>query len=193
MRFQKHKQFGVHLFIFTLGLSYLGPTFFNSDHSQYRDIAYHWSVIKYLFCFSFGLVLFDFQKRYRQHFPKFTGLVFVQLIFLLICFNYTNLSRVEEFVALWTGAVIVTISSRSTLTKFVFENNFILFMGTVSYSFYLIHYPVLMYIDQLELGETTSFIFGLALTLIFSAMTFKLVEEPSVKFAKTITELFRKS
>lgn len=185
--FSKIRQFGIHIFIISLSIVFLGPIFFNFDYSKFRFISYHWSLLKYLFCFVFGLVLYQFQKNYKDQIPRLRGIIFLELMILLFCFICTDLLHAEEFTALWTGAVILVIASRSKTTRFFFENKFILFIGTISYSFYLLHFPVVMYLTTLELHPTAVFLLGLIITCILSYLSYKFIEEPFVKLGKTLS------
>ena len=99
----------------------------------------------------------------------------------------TDLFYIEEFMAVWTGALILVITSRSKTTRFFFENKFILFIGTVSYSFYLIHYTVIAYLNSLDLPLTEVFFLGLLITSVLSYVTYKFIEEPFIKLGKMIS------
>ena len=51
-------------------------------------------------------------------------------------------------------------------------------LGKVSYGLYLIHYPVLVAVDRLQLPGFILFLITLAATLVLAALSFNLFEEP---------------
>ena len=184
--FKKIKFFGLHLFFVSFSLALLGSEYLNFDHSSNREIVYHWSVVKYVFCFSFGYILYEFQKKYKSHLAKFNDVFLIELFILLICYICSRLPRHEEFIAVWTGALILFLQGRTQLGKLLFENKFMLFVGTISYSFYLIHYLILTILTQLNLNSFEIFFAGLILTLFLSNFCYKYIEKPCIDFGKKL-------
>lgn len=174
---KKIRGLGTHIFILSLSLALTLPAFINNIYTIMPHLSYHWSPIKYIFSFSFGLVLFHFEKLYKKHIPKFSGLILIELFVLLLSFVISFQKHEEEFITIWCGAIILVTSSRSNLSKLLFENPFIIYLGTVSYSFYLLHYPVLLFIKPLQLFPFFNFILGLVTTSLISCITYQFIEK----------------
>ncbi len=182
---RKNLMSGVHLFIFSLALSLMGTKFLSAHlYSQFNDISYHWSPVKYLFSFSFGLILHGFYKRFKNQIPLLSGIVLLELFLLLLCFIYSDLEHHEEFITLWTGAIIIIAQSRSNISKLLFENKVVIFFGTISYSFYLIHFPVLVIMRTLVSNSILVSVCSLLITIFVSYLTYRFIEKPFIRIGK---------
>jgi peptidoglycan/LPS O-acetylase OafA/YrhL len=103
--------------------------------------------------------------------------------------DYWNGSRLPYFWYTMTAAflamVVLSIALSSGLTRVLFENAPVVWLGTISYSIYLWHYPVSKFV-ALELGGATMprvqfGLFAFAATVAVSAISYYAVERPFMR------------
>ncbi len=145
---------------------------------MHMGLAYHWSAIKYILCFVSGILLWHLQKQYKNYFTKINFWVLPLLVLLMILFILGNLGNQEDFVALWTCALILALANRPIEAKIFFENRFVVYLGTVSYSFYLIHYPIIKIVQTYLTNVVSIFLISFIITIFFCHFTFKYIEKP---------------
>ncbi|CAH9056420.1 hypothetical protein PSECIP111951_01457 [Pseudoalteromonas holothuriae] len=83
--------------------------------------------------------------------------------------------------------VAILINSRDTLINKIFSNSALVYIGLLSYSLYLFHWPVLAfmrYLFNVEVGGDTSLslvnqVFALIIIVILSLISYYLVEKPA--------------
>lgn len=87
---------------------------------------------------------------------------------------------------LFLAAVVFSIATSSRLTRALFENRVMVFLGTVSYSIYLWHYPVSELVhDQMNraaVGRIAFALMAFAATVAVSAASYYLVERPFMRW-----------
>ena len=84
-------------------------------------------------------------------------------------------------VGLATGAVILAGASKGTTINIVFENFILKAIGKRSYGLYLWHWPVFVFLrpgEELSDNLAIGFFFRLALTILLTEISYRLVEEP---------------
>ena len=111
---------------------------------------------------------------------------FISIIIILLCFIIYDQST--EFpgifalpVCLGTAVFIwVNSSNYSKLVNIIFTNKVTVFIGKLSYSFYLIHWPVLIFGSYIALRPLTIIesLFLLLLSMILSFFSWKYIEQP---------------
>lgn len=94
----------------------------------------------------------------------------------------------------WPAAVImasvITLSSHKKTTSF----RLLSFLGDISYSLYLIHYPVMVFLTNSlpdsgrQAGNTEVFLLSITVSIAFASVMYRLVEEPSVQLGKKIAK-----
>jgi peptidoglycan/LPS O-acetylase OafA/YrhL len=145
----------------------------------------------------FGMVIgfggFDFLlKRIK---PLLLGL-FGVLFFVLLCFlpNVGNISYwlvlTYSFVGISTTLVLFAVSN-SNLLKKVLSGKLFVFLGKRSYGLYVYHLlgnGVAAYLVQklqfIPSGSLASFLYSLALTIILSIISYKIIETPFLKLKR---------
>ena len=103
--------------------------------------------------------------------------------------DYWSGSRLPYFWYTMTAAflamVVLSISLSSALTRLLFENATVVWLGTISYSIYLWHYPVSMLVADWggkELGRVPFGLAAFAATVAVSAVSYYLVERPFMQW-----------
>jgi peptidoglycan/LPS O-acetylase OafA/YrhL len=161
----------------SLGREVCGELF----NPKYADLAHHWGLLKYLFTFITGMILFGAFKTFQgpkkaDDRPTMRNWAFVSVLVAGIAYLMTTTSFHMEFaVTLWVGALLYTSFHRGTPVKLVFENPVILHIGEISFSFYLLQYLVLYRFKSQTLPNV---LLAFVMTVLLSTLTYRLVERP---------------
>jgi peptidoglycan/LPS O-acetylase OafA/YrhL len=165
----------------------------------------------FLGIFYWGILLAKY-KAYFINKVSITGTIALLLLSLLAIFLY-NISyefytadtgdRLYRFPYFWRdyvttigGSVIIIITlSRLQLTAFL-QNRLFKFMGEISYSFYLLHLPILIAICSLVAstsiaGKIAIFLLTAAISFVLSYLSYRYIETPFQRFAKRFTEKWK--
>ena len=94
--------------------------------------------------------------------------------------NYTNIGTFIPAASLWSVALIA--SFKTGLWATVLSWKPLRWVGAVSFSMYLFHIPVLMWVKSLELPSEIAWLSYLALTAGVTAITYLFVERPLQNF-----------
>jgi peptidoglycan/LPS O-acetylase OafA/YrhL len=100
------------------------------------------------------------------------------LLFLFPLYIVMPIALGSIFVSILSGIVLLACSYRSVITRFVFENPIIVFIGTISYSIYILHLSILY---LLPINPDYKFWVGLPITIIISALSYKFIEQPGFR------------
>jgi peptidoglycan/LPS O-acetylase OafA/YrhL len=144
------------------------------------ELSHHLSLEKYLFIFVLGIAAYSIWRLKKQfNFGSWALLMhFVLLAFII----QQNDQDSEVYIALWIVGLIFICSGKSRFSKIIFENRYIEYLGKISYSIYLVHFPVMSLLPHF--GRTVlNFIVPLAITLIISSITYKFIELPFLQLA----------
>lgn len=146
------------------------------------DLVYRWSVVKFVFSFAFGILIYRVRNILDTKVNSF-----VILLWFLLLINYINLNYPYQdlFYTIWVGGLILFCAAKSTLSKLLFENRIILYIGNISYSLYLVHFIVIVHWFP-TFADTMTSLLVLAITLVISSITHTLIEKPGINFAKKL-------
>ncbi len=82
--------------------------------------------------------------------------------------------------------VVLAIALSSRITRFLFENRAMVYLGTISYSIYLWHYPVsglvAAHIDRASAGRVGFALAAFAATVAVASVSYYLVERPFMRW-----------
>jgi peptidoglycan/LPS O-acetylase OafA/YrhL len=185
--FKKIKNFGVHLFIISLLWAFVSPFLYKGNGTKFDELVFNWTIARYFLSFSMGLIVFYFQKKLKNNMPQFNSVVLIELFTLLLIFIYINIPFQLEFMTFWACAIILVASARSKLSRIMFENKFIIWFGTISYSFYLIHYPMIEVMKYWLIDEPIvqfGSVFGA--TFVLSYITYVFIERPFINLGRKL-------
>lgn len=186
--------------IVALVLIYLSFNLLN--FSDFRDL-------RYLYMFFAGLMIPKFKSLF-QTIPSWLFYLTLPLcLFVMMDLRYLTdeyLGGVGETLIAW---YLVGLMTYGTTIKFfdVLDSKFLLYLGKVSYSLYLIHFSVLYLVAKLMFDLLPGFpytenylvvhliLFGVTLTLAtgLSVLVNKYLEEPSIHLANSISRKFHRS
>lgn len=145
-----------------------------------KGLSFHWSVEKYAFTYMLGILSYLLFKKRKV--PAFTSLHLTIMIIILFGFISLRVRYPDLFLSVWMSIVILMSASRNSLVKILFENPIILWLGRISYSIYLIHFPVLQIMSE-ELSGPIHIISSFIITVAISSLTYALVEQPFLKLS----------
>lgn len=151
---------------------------------EFAAIAYHWSLLKYLFSFTFGIVIYIiFKSKHVNVYNKTPNLLLVLILISLLVLIILDFQYPDFYITIFCGFLILSLQQPSILRKILFENSIIQFIGKISYSFYLLHILIMNVIGS-KVGGGYNPLLILLITFIISSLTYYLVEQPFIKFSK---------
>ncbi|MGZ5127489.1 MAG: acyltransferase family protein, partial [Burkholderiales bacterium] len=81
---------------------------------------------------------------------------------------------------IWSGA------ERNKISALVLANRLMVFLGLISYSLYLWHWPILAYLKYLDVSTDLAQTIGLVIALLLSWLTWKYIEVPFRRSGSTL-------
>jgi peptidoglycan/LPS O-acetylase OafA/YrhL len=147
----------------------------------YRGLSNHWGVLKYLFTFISGFVTFfifrnkAFEKIVKNTNKKIKNLVFLTILLGGFIFVILSKIHIDFVVIVFINCLMLSSFYRGRIVRYVFENPIIMYIGKISYSFYLTHYIVLGFIKNYS--PILNFFFSLLVTISISTVTYYLIEK----------------
>ncbi len=83
--------------------------------------------------------------------------------------------------ALCAGMLVLGAAMGGPVARFLFGNRGVVFLGTISYSLYLWHFPIVEWLSGAGLGYGTYFAVAIPLSVAASALSYLLFERPFMK------------
>ena len=80
--------------------------------------------------------------------------------------------------AFFAGVLVLGVASGGALSRILFANPLAVAIGTISYSLYLWHYPVLEWLRDIQVGYAMFFAVAIPAALAVSALSYWLFERP---------------
>lgn len=139
-----------------------------------------------LFEFSTGMLLglIYIEKSNKENLNKaiFTVLELLSLLLFIVLLLYSanldvGIVRGVYFVPLWC-LLIFTFAFQGGMISKILSQRFFVYLGEISFSFYMIHQLVIRYLDFLHLANTYRFLICLVISLLFSSIIYQFYEEP---------------
>jgi len=134
------------------------------------------------FEFLFGAILVWFihyrlSKRFYYDMIFFIGLIFI--LYSIFFFDENMIFPYYNAIIPTLGTFLVIYSSIHSRFNFVLENKLFIKVGLISYSLYLIHWPVIVIWNYLSDNVTISDNFAILIICLFLAMlSYKYIEQP---------------
>lgn len=191
----------------TLALSviisiYNGPFY----PAEFRGLSVHWAIETYLYCFIIGILGYKLDKldKLKLFFEKINADIFVcfllgLLVYLSIYGDYLHsslqeyllsishllgyhggASLVEQLLTFLILILILTLS-RAHYSKIFFENKIIVLLGKISFPFYLLHFPILYYLEKLKLSDFQFSCVAICIVFFTSYLCHIIIERPFLK------------
>ena len=96
--------------------------------------------------FLFGALTLFLTKKMKFKNRYFSFLAFAILIVLIIKNNNINLP-ITIFITCFSTSIFILFYDRNEYSNYLFENKYFVFLGNISYSFYLWHLPLIYFYD----------------------------------------------
>jgi peptidoglycan/LPS O-acetylase OafA/YrhL len=177
LRFSKKKITIVLIII--LFLSFLISLITNLYNSQLSFYSFHSRIWEFLVGSLAFTVLDKLKSIPCKRYLSFSG--FILIIFSLFLFNKnTNHPSYLTIIPVFGIFLIITFYQRLTFMNFFLQNKLLIFLGQISYSLYLWHYPIFAFCRNLNLLNNNYLlkIFIIALLLVLSFLSFRFIEQP---------------
>jgi peptidoglycan/LPS O-acetylase OafA/YrhL len=165
----KGKNFPLNFFLFII--FFVSLYFFIINYNTNPKLSFYFSALRF-WEFLIGSLLFLNKDKIKKK-----NFITLFCIFTIIVIALTK----QNFINYYLKNIAITLSAGFLILfsnkNFLFENKFLIYLGNISYSFYLWHLPVLffsgLYVTNVFRADI---IFAFLLTLILSILTFNYVE-----------------
>ncbi|CAA6820114.1 MAG: Unknown protein [uncultured Sulfurovum sp.] len=184
-------------FILSIGLVFIGKLMTNA-------LFISWMPFKYGYMFLLGGLAYHLREHIHQKYNKakinnFSNItiIIVTLLFFIFMFatfipNKTTINQL--FFSLLTFLLIVFVDDNSSFSK-IFTNKIMIFLGSISFSFYLIHLLILkfrIFVTGIE-SEFLLFIYFFSIIVLISTIYYYVFEIIIYrKFKNKIKSIIRK-
>lgn len=152
-------------------------------HPQLQSIL----LFQYLPFFAIGICL------YKIFYKKYNKLTVITLVLALSTTFYLNSLNLFILYVLFTIIFFLGIKGKI----FILSNRILIFIGSISYSFYLLHqnigYVIINKGYALGVPPLISILFALIIVIIISYISFRFVEIPSSKLIKKYYNSFNRN
>ena len=152
------------IFIFSL-------VFFKKQLEINPLIAFYFSPLRFWELVFGGILFFYYQKILKNNYISFTSLfLIIYLIFSSSIYDYFVLNVSIVFLA---GIFITTFDK-----SWFIENRYFIYLGSISYSFYLWHLPIIFFFDlYFPSIYFLDILFSFTATILLSIFTFHFIEQ----------------
>jgi peptidoglycan/LPS O-acetylase OafA/YrhL len=151
------------------------PYYYVNDNS----IVLFWSLERYFFTFIFGIYLAEVAvRKLAKQTRNITGLILLAVyIIIMLTFESSSNTFLGVMIAtIFSGLIILLGYSGNLTIKKIFENKALIFMGNISFSFYLIHFIVLSFLSIIIDSEILLFSAGLVISTFVSIASYFFLE-----------------
>jgi peptidoglycan/LPS O-acetylase OafA/YrhL len=107
---------------------------------------------------------------------------------IILIIHFSNFSSFLK-VSLISAGFLVYAQNDRWQKKPALLNDFLIFLGTICYSIYLWHNPILKLVLHFELNGLVSASLAIPLILFVATLSFLLIEVPGIKFGKKLSNL----
>lgn len=138
----------------------------------------HWAIEAYLYCFVGGIIAYGYWDKIKL--SSRVADIWVIVILAGAIFPPGGGSVLELWYTLLIMALILVLS-QAQYTRLLFENRPIVLLGNASFSFYLLHFPILEYLKDQQLSLQMIMLIGLSVTTGAAHLCHILIERPALK------------
>ena len=155
--------------------------FFSIIYSE-RATGYFYFTGFRLYEFAIGSFTYIVKENLKTKFND--ALLVVGILFLIIVsltFNEDNIfPGYNALIPCLTTSLILLVSGNLKYFKSLFINSFLIYLGKISYSLYLIHWPLLVFYQYIVIQPLTYFekIALIFITLLLSVFSYRYIELP---------------
>lgn len=184
------------LIILMLLLYKSSRTVFNALPIEHPDLAFLWTPFRYGLCFLLGIFAYKYRPAFQTRCaPWAKNLLTFFLLLAFFFYFYRPFAKDIYWISIFSFLMIMLGGNGNLFSRVIFENKLSLYIGAISYSFYLVHYPIIFWGEKYELlspDRTIALFQSLAATLVVSTMTYLLIEKNSMKLTKRVIAFVEK-
>lgn len=126
--------------------------------------------------FLMGSLTFMISKKYKYKNSKLSNFAFF-IVLLFLFYDPLNNKVYTSFLILFFTCFFLNFYKTNIYSKLFFENKFFIFLGNISYSFYLWHLPIIYFSDLYFLPNIFTLPVIFLLSIVLSQFTYKYVEQ----------------
>lgn len=162
----------INLIILLFILLLISLFFFSYNFKDNPTLSFYFSPLRF-WEFLFGTFFYFYKNKINYN--KFIFYLSNFLLFFLIFGNQNiNLGPFLNIIILLLSGYIIA----SYKKNIIFENDKLVYLGNISYSFYLWHLPIIFFSDLYITSQfNIDLLFSFILTLILSIFTYKYIEQ----------------
>ncbi|MGQ4006366.1 acyltransferase [Francisellaceae bacterium CB300] len=194
-----YRKFLVHITISFFIISLLGLLGLEFINSHLGRIQLYFSPIIWLVAFAYGGLIYQYDNNdyIKRIFIAYKYLLLTIFILLFILFSYVRGSLMIELFALLMVMFFLLVKYNQFK---VFDNRFLNRIGELSFSMYLIHFTVLLFIETNirfiffhngVLDYISLFVVFVAITISISYLTYIFVEKPFIRIGKKFLSKYK--
>ncbi len=164
------------------------------DILEISPLALHWSPFRYFFVFALGVVVFSMRGKVIQKISihvridenKISDFIICLTAFIFIIHLVFKIWEPIFVAGCCTALLISLVNNNSFLSRLLFSNWLIQFLGMISYSIYLWHVPIIGVLKHngLEIGGLAIFMSALFVSSVLATITYYIIEKPSIKLGR---------
>ena len=171
----KYSNYFKNIFIIIL-LIFLGIVFSNFFEDNIKLIFY--SPLFRFWEFLIGSLTFFLTTKFNYKNNYYSLIMLFLLLFLIIFFKSNSLINTTLITCIFTSLFIFFYKENSNrLFILIVENKPLIFLGNISYSFYLWHLPIIYFYDLYFLRSFSGLLLLLFIILILSFFTYNFIEK----------------
>lgn len=144
-------------------------------------LGLHWAIESYIYCFIGGMFVFFSWEKIKLS-TSVADQAVVVVLFAIIGLSQLTPSHVEQWLTIFVMMLILMLSRAHIMTHYVFENKAIIVLGNISFPFYLLHLPILRFMqNSFGLSSLMLFVDGLLVCAVLAFACHKLIERPVLR------------
>lgn len=151
-------------------------SFINSDFAFYFSPLRFWEI-------GFGCVCFLISKHVNKN--KLFSIFSLIALFFIISLDFGFFYLLNNILIIFFSGMFIIYYKKN----YIFENKFLIYLGKISYSYYLWHLPVIFFLNIYINNKIIFILLSLFLSLLLSSLTYKFIEKPFIKL-KNIKFIF---
>ena len=148
--------------------------------------------------FYLGIVIAIFRNDIGRYINSINN-DFYKIIFFIIAsvfytsrfslsFIFDNYNKFSMLLSVLGCGLFLILAMKNEVFSFILNTSLVQFLGKISYSLYLFHFPVLLIVCSLLPNNFfLIFLISLVITVVLSYLSYEFIEMPFVRLGKTIT------
>lgn len=161
------------VFVSAIALAWADP------HWHQEKLGAHWAIESYLYCFVGGVVAFTYLDKIKltpQRADFWAAIILIGALFPI------GAGRTLELWYTILVMALILVLPHARRTRWIFENRPVVFIGNISFSFYLLHFQIIRYLTERHYSAPMIMLIGLIITSSVAYLCHIGIEKPALKF-----------